>query len=231
MKKVDILEMPTRSEMRNPEALKNRIQASNGGRADAFDTFRFGCLIAATGAEENGSDDNACVHQFADALPGWLSRLGLNLDVHACGVLHTADGNNTTDSGDASSIYWTMTGFSDRPRVYEAIAFPAGTPAPSGSLIQQYDGWSQNAARIAEEESSDSARFSAFVEAMSGSLNSSGKNFGGTSFSYCNCDGSETYIPATEDIRMLWSVAGLPSFASRASYDNHMYECVSTLPK
>jgi hypothetical protein len=26
MKKVDILEMPTRSEMRNPEALKNRMR-------------------------------------------------------------------------------------------------------------------------------------------------------------------------------------------------------------
>ncbi|NQE67305.1 hypothetical protein NG2371_01757 [Nocardia gamkensis] len=155
-------------------------------------------VIAATGAEENNSNDSTCLDQFADSLPGWLSRLGLNLDVHACGVLHTADGNNTTDRGDASSIYWTMTGFSDRPRVYEAIAFPAGTPAPSGSLIQQYDGWSNNAARIAEEESSDSARFSAFVEAMSGSLNSSGKNFGGTSFSYCTCDGSETYTPADD---------------------------------
>ncbi|MEU6184501.1 hypothetical protein [Nocardia sp. NPDC047038] len=224
MKKVEIFDMPTRSERRDPEALKKRIQGSNGGRDDAYGAYQLACLMAATEAEEDGSDDEACLSQFEDALPGWLSRLGLKLDVHAYGVCHMSD-NAGIDRGDASSIYWTLSGFRDRSRIYEAIAFPSGTPAPSGSLMEQYDDWSQNAAAVAEEESSDSARFSAFVDSMTEYLNSSGKKFPGTSFGYFNSAGSEIYTPNMEETGMLWSVAPLGSF------DGHMYECVTALPK
>ncbi|MGK8523735.1 hypothetical protein ACRS6B_20330 [Nocardia asteroides] len=132
---------------------------------------------------------------------------------------------DSTDRGDASSIYWTLSGFRDRARVYEAIAFPSGTPAPSGSLMEQYDDWSQNAAAVAEQESSDAARFSAYVDTMSGYLNSSGKQFSGTSFGYFNSIGSEIYTPGIEETGMLWSIAPM------ASFDGHMYECITALPK
>ncbi|WP_181719774.1 hypothetical protein [Nocardia gipuzkoensis] len=224
MKRVEIFERPSRSEMRNPEALKKRIPATNGGRDDAYDAYRLACMMAATDAEENGGDDQTCLSHFEGALPGWLSRLGLNLDVHVYGICHVED-DNSADRGDASSIYWTMSGFSDRPRVYEAIAFPAGTPEPSGSLREQYDGWAQSAAALADRESSDAARFSAFVAAMSSSLNSSGKDFPGTSFGYYNTDGGEMYTPSLEATRMLWSLAPMYSL------DGHIYECITALPK
>ncbi|MEU2042158.1 hypothetical protein [Nocardia niwae] len=224
MKRVETFEMPTRSEMRDPEALKKRIQGSNGGRDDAYGAYQLACLMAAAEAEEHGSDDNACLDLFVDTLPGMLNNLGLKLDVHAYGVCHMAD-FEAADHGDASSIYWTLSGFRDRSRIYEAIAFPSGTPAPSGSLMEQYDDWSQNAATVADEESSDSARFAAFVDSMSQYLNSSGKKFPGTSFGYFNSAGGELYTPSMEATRMLWNVAPL------GSYDGHMYECVTALPK
>ncbi|WP_039800121.1 hypothetical protein [Nocardia araoensis] len=223
MKKVEIFEMPTRSEMRETETLKKRIKASNG-RGDAYGAYQLACLMAATEAEEDGSDDESCLSQFEDALPNWLSRLGLRLDVHAYGVCHMSD-NAGVDHGDASSIYWTLSGFRDRSRIYEAIAFPSGTPAPSGSMMEQYDDWSQNAAAVAEEESSDSARLSTFVDSMTEYLNSSGKKFPGTSFGYFNSTGAEIYTPSMEETGMLWSVAPLGSF------DGHTYECVTALPK
>lgn len=224
MKKAEIFDMPTRSEMRDPEALRQRIQGSDGGRGDAYGAYQFACLMAATEAEENGSDDETCLGLFVDALPGMLSGLGLKLDVHGYGVCHMSD-NAGTDRGDASSIYWTLSGFRDRSRIYEAIAFPSGTPAPSGSLIEQYDDWSQNAAAVAEEESSDSARFWTFVDSMTEYLNSSGEKFPGSSFGYFNSTGSEIYTPGLEETGMLWSVAPMTSF------DGHMYECVTALPK
>ncbi|MGV9721491.1 hypothetical protein [Nocardia beijingensis] len=224
MKKAEIFDMPTRSEMRDPEALMQRIQGSNGSRDDAYGAYQLACLMAATEAEEDGGDDETCLELFVDALPGMLSRLGLKLDVHGYGVCHMSD-TAGTDRGDASSIYWTLSGFRDRSRIYEAIAFPSGTPAPSGSLVEQYDDWSQNAAAVAEQESSDSARLSTFVDSMTEYLNSSGKKFPGTSFGYFNSTGGEIYTPALEETGMLWSVAPMNSF------DGHMYECVTALPK
>ncbi|MGQ4614412.1 hypothetical protein [Nocardia sp. R7R-8] len=225
MKKVEIFEMPTRSEKRDPEAMRKRMPASNGGgRDDAYGAYQLACLMAATEAEEDGNDDQACLSQFEDALPGWLSRFGLRLDVRAYGVCHMSD-VDSTDRGDASSIYWTLSGFRDRSRIYEAIAFPSGTPAPSGALMEQYDDWSQNAATVAEQESSDSARFSAFVDVMSEYLNSTDKKFTGTSFGYFTSTGGEIYTPSLEETGMLWSVAPMTSF------DGHMYECVTALPK
>lgn len=224
MKKVEIFEMPTRKEMQNPEALRSRLPATNGGRGDAYGAYQLACLMAATQAEENGNDDEDCLSRFEEALPSWLSNLGLQLDVHAYGVCHMTD-VDSIDRGDASSIYWTLSGFTDRSRIYEAIAFPSGTPAPAGSLMEQYDDWSQNAAAVAEQESTDAARFAAFVDTMSEYLNTSDKKFSGSSFGYFNSTGSEIYTPSLEATGMLWSVAPMSSF------DGHMYECITALPK
>ncbi|MGK8523736.1 hypothetical protein ACRS6B_20335 [Nocardia asteroides] len=62
MKKVEIFEMPTRSERQNPEVVKSRLPAVNGGRNDAYGAYQLACLMAATDAEENGSNDEDCLN-------------------------------------------------------------------------------------------------------------------------------------------------------------------------
>ncbi|WP_141811047.1 hypothetical protein [Nocardia bhagyanarayanae] len=221
-----VSEMPSRDELQNPsEAVKKFIPASDGGRDDTSSLFTLAVMQAAVEAEENGSgDDVKCFDIFSSQLPTCVSKWGLKLNVHSCGVYHIAGQPLSVDHGDTSSIYWVMQKFSDRPRTYDAIALPSDAPKPADSLIDQYNNWSQSAGWTADQATSDSTRFSAFVEKMSGSLNTSGDALGGTAFVYYNTNGGMV-SSVQEECEMLWSIA---PFGSEAG---HNYECVTALPK
>ncbi|WP_067462403.1 hypothetical protein [Nocardia amamiensis] len=227
MKTIEIFEMPTRGNLQNPsEALNDYLSAAGAGRDDATpDIFQFACMMAATQAEEGANDDEQCLSIFQNALPGWASRFGLNVKVHGYGVFYPTYGPYGADRGDASSIYWAATGFSDRPRAYEAIALSPDVPTPADSLVDQYSDWSQNAAAAADEETNDSARFSAFVDAMNESLSASGHASAGTSYGYFNSGGTEIYTPELRESGMLWNVAPF------GSWGDHRYQCITVLPR
>ncbi|WP_433734322.1 hypothetical protein ACQP0C_19620 [Nocardia sp. CA-129566] len=226
MHKLCISEMPSRDELQNPsEAMKKYIPASDGGRDDTSGLFALAVIGAAGEAEEKGSGDtDKCYDIFCGQLPTYVSRFGLKLNIHSCCLYYSGDRPLTVDHGDTSSIYWSMAGFSDRPRTYDAIALPPDAPKPTNSRIDQYYRWTQNASSTAEQATSDSTRFSAFVKAMSDILSTSGETLGGTSFAYYNSNGP-MISSVQENCEMLWNIA------PRIPEDGHYYECVTALPK